>query len=236
MSITIYKSAYQSDINVDYDLISAVGPSQTFANAMVTVSDDVGKTTRITDVGPVGCGSLWISDGVRLRPLNGRALHCSASGTLAAPLATVTGAPGKLVLPAGDRVSGGSILLPVGLPLIGQGIGVEAKLRHRGTGGTWTAVCRCGTSDSSSDNSMVNQTGAATDNQDLIMDQDMEVVTATSFIAATFLTPNSPSAGGLSLKTTNFNNASQLYVSFYVSTLNAADSVDLISYRVYLNG
>lgn len=216
--------------------VSAVGPSQTYANALVTVAADVGKTTRLTDVGPVGCGSLWISDGTRLRPLNGEALYCSQSGTKASPLATLSGATGKLTLSSGDHVSTGAIALPVGLPAVGQGLRVEAKFVHRGTGGTWNALVRIGTTNSASDNAAVYNSGTATDDQGIILANTMEVVSTTSYIAPQFLSPNSASAGGISLKSTNFDITQQVYVGFYCGSLNAADFIDLISYRVWIVG
>jgi hypothetical protein len=222
-------------VSGDGTVISFTGPSYTWA-LVPAASLMAGVTVRLTDVGPVGAGSLWISDGTRWRPLGGSQLHCAASGTIAAPLATLSGATGKLVLPAGDRVSGGSILLPIGLPQIGQGISVSAKLRHRGTGGAWNAVARLGSLDTSSDPSFMQATGTATDDQGVWLLQDLEVATATTFVASTYAVPNQPGAGNLVLRNSNFNNAAQLYLGFYSSTLNAADFLDLISYRVYVIG
>lgn len=212
-----------------------IGPSSTFAS-LPSAAEYAGMSYRVTDVGPVGCGSIWISDGTRWRTLGGRQLHCAASGTLAAPLVTLSGAAGKLVLPAGDRVTAGSILLPVGLPQIGQGVEVSAKVLHRGTAGTWNFVGRLGSLDTSSDPSFMQVTGPATNDQGSWLHQDLEVATATSFIASTFSVPNQAGTGALVLRNSNFNNAAQLYLSFYSSTFTSGDFIDLISYRVYLLG
>lgn len=213
-----------------------VDPASTWAN-LPAASANAGKVYRVIDVGPVGAGSLWISDGTRWRTQGGRQLHCAASGTIAAPLATLAGATGKFVLPAGDRVDGtGAIVLPVGLPQIGQGVQVSCKVRHRGTGGAWNFVARLGSGNASTDPSFSQVTGAATDDQSGWVEQDLEVASATTFIASTFAVPNQVAAGAVVLRNSNFNNAVQLYLGFYSSTLNAADFVDLISYRVYLLG
>jgi len=212
-----------------------IGPSSTFAS-LPSAAANAGMSYRVTDVGPVGAGSIWISDGNRWRTLGGRQLHCAASGTLAAPLVTLSGAAGKFTLPAGDRVTAGSILLPVGLPQIGQGVEVSAKVVHRGTAGTWNFVGRLGSLDTSSDPSFMQVTGTATNDQGAWLHQDMEVATATSFIASTFSVPNQAGAGALVLRNSNFNNAAQLYLSFYSSTFTAGDFIDLISYRVYILG
>ena len=212
-----------------------IGPATTFAN-LPSAASSAGLTYRVTDVGPVGAGSLWISDGTRWRTLGGRQLHCAAQGTIAAPLATLSGATGKFSLPAGDRVTSGSILLPVGLPQVGQALQVSCKVRHRGTGGAWNFIARIGSGDASTDPSFAQVTGTATDDQGAWVEQDMETVTATSFISSGYSVPNSAGVGALVLRNSNFNNAAQMYLGFYSSTLNAADFLDLISYRVYLLG
>jgi hypothetical protein len=211
-----------------------IGPSSTFAN-LPAASEYAGMSYRVTDAGPVGAGSIWISDGIRWRVITGRALHCAASGTLEAPLATLSAA-GKFLLPAGDRVSGGSIILPVGLPQIGQGVQVSAKVLHRGTAGAWNFVARLGSLDTSSDSSFMQVSGTATNDQSAWLKQDLEVVTASSFVASTYVVPNQAGAGAVVLRNNNFNNAAQLYLGLYSSALSAGDYVDLISYRVYLLG
>ena len=222
-------------VSGDGTVISFTGPAYTWAGKPAA-ADNAGNSIRITDVGPVGSGSVWISNGTVWRPIGGRTLHCAASGTIASPLATLSGATGKLVLPAGDRVTAGSILMPVGLPQIGQGVEVSAKLRHRGTGGTWNALARLGSLDSASDPSFVQSTGTATDDQGVWLLSELEVVSATAFVASTYGVPNSAGVGSIVLRNSNFNNAAQLYLGFYSSTLNAADFLDLISYRVYIIG
>ena len=222
-------------VSGDGTVISFLGPAYTWAGKP-DATTNAGNSIRITDVGPVGSGSIWISDGTRWRPLGGSQLHCAASGTVASPLATLSGATGKFTLPAGDRVTSGAILLPVGLPQVGQGISVSLKCRHRGTGGAWNIVGRFGSLDTSSDPSFMQVTGTATDDQSSWLLQDLEVVTATSFVASTFAVPNQAGTGAIVLRNSNFNNAAQLYLGFYSSTLNAADFLDLISYRVYVIG
>lgn len=222
-------------VSGDGTVISFTGPAYTWAGKPAA-ANNAGNSIRITDVGPVGAGSVWISDGTNWRPIGGRVMHCAASGTVAAPLATLSGATGKMVLPAGDRVTAGSILMPVGLPQIGQGVEVSLKCRHRGTGGAWNIVGRLGSLDTSSDPSFMQVTGTATDDQSSWLLQGLEVVTATSFVASTFAVPNQAGTGAIVLRNSNFNNAAQLYLGFYSSTLNAADFLDLISYRVYFIG
>lgn len=64
--------------------IPIVGPSYLYAN-LPAASSNAGNTVRVTDVGPSGAGSLWISDGTIWRPINGRVVleHASSpKGTI----------------------------------------------------------------------------------------------------------------------------------------------------------
>lgn len=56
----------------------AIGPVAAFAS-LPAAADNAGKTYRVSDVGRPGIGSLFMSDGVRWQPLNGRTtlLHCT---------------------------------------------------------------------------------------------------------------------------------------------------------------
>jgi hypothetical protein len=210
--------------------LPTIGPAYTFAG-LPAASSVAAKSVRITNIGPTGAGSLWISDGSEWKPLNGTVLHCKNSGTLAAPLATVSAAS-KFSLPASDRVVNGSILIPIGTPRVGQGIRVSAKFNHRGTGGTWQVAARIGSGDTSSDPSFASFSGTAVDSQGVWLLQDMVVSSATTFISSTYAMPNSSAPGSMVLRNVGFNNAAQLYISFYAVSVNAADFIDLLSYRI----
>ena len=211
--------------------LPSVGPAYTFAGLPAPALMGT-KTVRVTNIGPTGAGSLWVSDGTDWRPLNGTALHCKNHSTLASPIATIGAAAGKFVLPAADRVLAGSILLPIGSPKVGQGIRLSAKFNHRGTGGAWQVAARIGSSDTSADPSFATFSGTAVDQQGVWLLQDLVVESTTTFVSSTFSTPNASAPGGLALRNVNFNTATQIYVSFYAVSVAAADFIDLISYRV----
>lgn len=59
-------------------VIPIVGPSYLYAN-LPAASSNAGNTVRVTDVGPSGAGSLWISDGTIWRPLNGQVVLAHSS-------------------------------------------------------------------------------------------------------------------------------------------------------------
>ena len=81
--------------------IPIVGPSYLYAN-LPDATQNAGNTVRVTNVGPTGCGSLWISDGTIWRPLNGQVvLAMSNTPTGTVPSSVTSGAynqPGTTAL------------------------------------------------------------------------------------------------------------------------------------------
>lgn len=204
------------------------GPAFTFAGLPSAVGLS-GVTVRVTDIGPVP-GVLLISDGVRWKPVNGRATLARASATVAAPLGSLS-AVGKISIPDSRMAVSGSIVLPANLLAVADGIVTRVKLRHRGTGATWAAQVKLGTLNSSTDNSFVAMTGAATNDQYWLAESEALVATTTSWLSDGYATPNAMSTGAFLDRTANFNVASIMYIGIYVSSVNAADFVDLLSYQ-----
>jgi len=196
-----------------------------------------GETVRVTDVGPTGAGSLWISDGTRWRTLTGRQLLSSnRTGTLVAPLASVT-AVSQLALPAAAMVSAGAILLPANLLATGAGLLVSAHARHTGTAGTWSCVARIGTSNTASDASISTTTGPATNDMAGWLYQEIDIATATSFTTGYNMAPSgSSAAGSFNVRTTNFDVTQPMYVGFYAASVTGPDAVQLNNYSVWLIG
>jgi hypothetical protein len=88
-------------------------PSTTWA--ALPAANTVGKFTRrwVTDVGANG-GSMWYSDGVsRWFPVGGNVVLAQANGSLASPLASLTGVTSAdFVLPAGNPVIPAGMMQP----------------------------------------------------------------------------------------------------------------------------
>lgn len=187
-----------------------------------------GKTVRITDLN----NTLWISDGTVWRPLNGRAVIAFGSGSMATPLATVAAAPGKLTLPAGANVISGSVLIPANLLAAGFSVEASVKLRKTGTGGTWAAAARIGTANAIGDSALVNTSGPATTLNDVWLLGQCSTISSSVMLSTGFSAPNSPTTSSFVDRNTNINTASDMYVSVFVTTLNAADSVALQAYEV----
>jgi hypothetical protein len=220
------------------NVISFGGPSYTFSGKPTASASNAGMSVRITDVGPAGFGSIWCSDGTKWSPLNGFVNLFKNTGTVASPLATLSNANNtKYTLPAANGVtSGGSLLIPAYLLAQGRTIRASAKMRYRGGTGSWTVAMRLGTNDSGSDPAIATQSGPATNLDDLFLIQEAEVTSSTSMVTSGILTPNQPVASQHIDRTSNFNVAQPMYIGIYGLAINAADNVDLISYRIDLIG
>lgn len=212
-------------------LVSGGGsPAYVWANRPDPAAN-AGNIIRITDVGPTGAGSLWISDGTVWRALGGRqVLSSSRAGAPGAALATATGIA-KLNFPAGSMVSGGSIVLPVGLMRVGTGLRASIMMRHTGTAGTFSAALRFGTLNTSSDNSFASCQGAASNDIAAWAFSEASVSGATSFVAKFLVAPNGATNTPQN-RTTNFDITQPLYLGLYVSALTAPDTLELLDYSL----
>lgn len=221
-------------------LAAGAGPAFLFANRpspTLTAGQPgtAGNIVRFTDIGPNVGGSLWISDGTVWRTLNGK--QVLASGRTGAPGAglTTVSAIGKMALPAGRMITSGSLVLPIGLLRAGVGLVVDAKVRHTGSAGTWTATWRLGTADASGDSPIVSNGGSATDNQAQWSLMDANFTTLTSFVTGFNMAPQGAAgAGSLATRTTNVNAAAVMYLGVHVSALTAGDTLELIDYCITL--
>lgn len=213
--------------------IPRVGPSFTFAG-LPAASAMSGKSVRVTDVGKTGAGSLWMSDGAKWLPINGSVILCSNAGTLVAPLATISASASKFAIPAGEMVSGNSIVLPANLLAIGQYLRMSAYYMHRGANvGSWDVEARIGTTNSSADNKMTEVYGTA-GAKALHQLEEISIVGSTSFIENKVVSLNGETSNVSALQTTNFAIGSQMYIGFYCTNMIAGNFIDLISYRVEL--
>jgi len=81
-----------------------LGPSGAFAS-LPAASDNAGNTYRVTDIGKSGSGSLWVSDGTRWVPLNGRAPCMRSTIPFILPSSGSVGNNGALTLSVAlDRI------------------------------------------------------------------------------------------------------------------------------------
>ena len=208
-------------------------PAYSWAGKPAAASANNGQAIRITDIGIAG--SVWISNSSVWRPINGRIVLSRGQGLVAAPLSTLSGTTGKLAIPSGTGIVGGSYVVPAGLLQPGFGLQVTAKVKKTGTGGAWSIAARIGSTDSATDAAIASANGAATDNNDVWINEIADIVSNTSLISATFAVPNQPTTGAFVDKN-GLNMLATQYVGLWIGSLNAADSVKLLSYEIALIG
>jgi len=215
--------------------VSFAGPAYTWVNRPAA-SGNAGMVIRITDIGPTAFGSLWVSDGVNWNTLNGRqVLAAGRSGAPGSALTTVA-AIGKMALPSGQMISGGSLVLPAGLIRVGVGLRVEAMIRHTGTAGTWTATWRIGTANTSGDSAIVSNGGSATNDEAQWAFMDLNFSSTSAAVTGFNMIPQGAAgAGSLAARTTNIDTAAAMYVAPHLSALTAPDTLELISYCISLH-
>jgi hypothetical protein len=179
--------------------------------------------------------SRFYFDGTRLRPSGGRQTLYMRQGSLAAPLATMTGngAAQTFTLP-------GSLLIPANLIGPDMKIYVEVIIKRGGTAQGFTQVVCLGTANTCvSDQSFVGATIANVDGNEIRLFGAAQFFNSTTgFLSMGTLVPNSPTTAQQILKTTQVNTAADMYVSIGCSTTNfiSPDVSNLISYHVWIEG
>lgn len=204
-----------------------IGLTYTWANAVAAVASLSGKTIFISDVG-AGGGSFWWSDGTKLRPVSGRVCIARASGSLATPLATISGSTG-----ASFALS--AITIPPALLIPGKSaVLVSAHIRRRNANATAVALARLGSLNTTSDNTLFGVTSGATNNQDIDIFGRAAIATQTTFSAMLFGSPAAWSNTATVDRSTNFDTSVANYVQLGISSASASDAFDLIDYSVWV--
>lgn len=216
------------------NVLSFAGPAYTWVN-LPAASLNAGNTVRVTDVGASAAGSLWISDGVYWRPLNGSLVLASErAGQPGTPIAVATSFS-KLSLPAGPMIVSGSLVLPVGLLRPGVGLRINSFMRHTGTAGTWGGVFRIGTANTSSDSPLAVGQGSATNDQTMWTFMDANCAANGVITTAYNMQPNAAaSSGSYAARTTNIDLTQVMYLGIHVNAITAPDTIELQSYSITL--
>ncbi|MBD3812705.1 MAG: hypothetical protein IE917_10845 [Betaproteobacteria bacterium] len=211
----------------DGSLLGLTPASYTWAGKPAASASNAGQTIRITDVGHSASGSLFQSDGTIWRPVNGIVLIGAGAGSIAAPIATVTGVVnGAFTLPLGNPT------MPADFLPVGAIVKVSAIFHRRGANGTGTVWARLGNNGNSTDSGVNGAATTATDGKDTFIDAHAMIASATTFAAQTWLAPQSTGAGTIVDRTSNAAIASAMIASFDVAGANALDAFDLIMYKV----
>lgn len=187
-------------------------------------SANLNQTIFISDVG-VGGGSHWRSDGTYWRPVGGSVLLAMGSGSLASPIQSITGVTGATFTSAQPTV-------PAGLLIPGAQLEVMSHVRRIGANGTANYNIAIGTAGTASDANLLGFSMAATTNQDYSPSPMIDVFNATTLNTTAFLQTAGVSGSNAAVDVTNnFNVASAMKLSFYISSANALDQFNLIKFR-----
>lgn len=198
-------------------------PSAAFASLPAAASN-TGITYQVTNVR----NALFYSDGTNWNPVGGGALLYQKSGSVASPLATISGTTA-----ASFSISGGDPTIPLGLLRATSKIHVEALVKKNGANATANLQALVGTADTSADASMGTQVITIGDGSTARLFQDGWFSSTTNFIGLGTSVPNqSNSNATFTDRSTNVNTAAVMFVSFRITSGNASDTYDLLAVSV----
>lgn len=181
-----------------------------------------GDRAWFTDVGlhnTIAMGSDWVWDGTNWAPVAPVVLLRGA-GTVAAPLATLTGVTSGNILAPGS-VPAGMFVRP------GMRLHCRANFSRAGTAATASVDVRVGNAVVTD----IQMTGVA--GQTARLDGSMECVTANTQMVERQHAINATANAGFTDRSVNFNNVAP--VTIQLSSANAADTFNLIGYSVTLH-
>ena len=207
------------------EIVVADYAASTFASLPDPATVQAGVPHYVSDVG-VG-GSTWFSNGTRWLPQGGSVVVGQVSGSLAAPIATLTGVTSGIFthptvkFPAGMLVSGVSK------------INIEALVSRVGANGTGLIRVAFGTDAVPDDVEWVYGLAmAATNLQVLRINTDFFPGNGTAFVE-NWAPLNTVSVDSVSDRVSaKFNTLQDQYLNFRLSAANALDSFKLLAYRV----
>lgn len=221
MSIVIYPATYGVPMNVS--------TTEFATTSAVTMGS--GARIRITSLR----NAEFYSDGTNWRPAGGRQSLYYNQGSLASPLATMTGtgAAQTFTLPE-------TLLIPANIIPPNSKVYAEVIIKRGGTAQGFTEVVCLGTANTCvSDQSFIGQTIANVDgNETRLFGAAQFFNSATSFLSMGSLVPNSTTTANQILKISQINTAADMYVSIGCSntTFIAPDIANLISYHIWIEG
>jgi len=179
----------------------------------------------------IGERGIWlVADGTYWRPRNGRQIIVQRFGTLAAPLASLTGvASGVFALPKLPE-------FPAGLIAPNSRVTAQVDVARMGVNGTATLAVRLGTAGTTADSSIYQATMAATDALMAQIDQSARFgASATTFYTLINTGQNAQATNGAD-RTTNVNTAAKMAGTVTISGANALDSFAVLGYSFALEG
>lgn len=224
MTTPRYTTATASGLLVANPLVEQ--PAVTFAQLPSAASAAGRPAYRVTDIGPAGYGSLWISNGVRWSPLGGRLVL----KTLGAPLSGITNTPETIAIQA---------LLPAGSWQVNDNLRFWYNPTKSGTTDVCVRGFRIGTAGTVADTQVETGNIIGAGNQTAGTITDLKLVSATtvqkvgqgSASLGTYAIQGAvaPAAVTISSAATN-----ALYVTLTLKSSNTNDTVGLQSAQIEL--
>lgn len=214
--------------------LSGFAYSGVWANRPIASSVPARTKIAITDVG-VGGYSEWFSDGTYWKPVNGSLLLFRDRGTVAAPLATITG-DGVLTIATFAIPNAASLLIPAGMCYPGSRI-VVIHEGFRGATATvsYNLACKLEpglTAVANTPLTVINLPATANVNGRTY--GAATIVDDTSIVISRAVNFGTNATGFNGLGSGNFDSAPP-YVVFYVqgTALPVGETISLLSYQVY---
>lgn len=197
----------------------------TWADLPAANSVPVGRTYTVLNTG-------WrvYSNGTNWRPANGRLLIAQRCGSVASPIATLTGVTaGMFTLPITPTI-------PAGMLGPHSRLYTEALVRRTTATATAIATSSLGTTGGTSDPNIfrVSMPASATSEVRISSFAAVDGSSATAYCAANAIPENAASAAQLADRNTNINTAAAMVASFGVTSANAADVFALVYYSVWM--
>ncbi len=190
-----------------------------------------GAIIRVSDLGPGG--SSWISDGTIWRPLAGHAMLYQRVGSVATPIATLSGdgTAKSFVLPE-------NVLIPANTLFVGATLLISARFRRIALAGAPVAAnctTRFGSTNTTADGSVGSVQVAAAVGQEYESEATLQVYSSTVSVGRGFVAANAVQQNTFSDRTVNITVDNYLSCGVAAGYI-AGDTVALISYSVALKG
>jgi hypothetical protein len=200
-------------------------PGVAYASLPAAAAGNAGKILRVTDIGPSGAGSLWISTGSRWVPLNG------SVGLARAARQTGIGTGETLAMQA---------LVPVGVLKVDDVLRLFFSLTKSGTTDQCTHRLRIGTAGTTADTQIWTGNILAAANQSGGFISEVSIISATSVqrmgqgaltTGSYSIASNTAAPAAVAISSADSN---PLYVSLFLLSTGATNTVAITSGQIQL--
>lgn len=209
--------------------VSRVSSSYTWAGKPTASSVPVGTVIMISDLSY----QRFVSDGTYWRPMQGKVMLYSKWGTLASPIASLSGVTAGVFI-----ISGGAPKVPAGLIIPNSKLYLQADVRKVGANSTAIFNCWLGTAGTTADSAVVATSLSSATNMDGLVTAAARFGTSkTTLNTRNWLGDGTTSASSASVvldKTTNINTDADMFVTLSINAASASDAFSLIGCMLFM--